>query len=240
MGLKPPTRYITPIVISVELQPYTFITQFCGPTFADVDDRFATPRRCMPSMEIRPNLVVYNTFVGNSSEWQVDVFFFFSQEVCVMGKNMFFSNGDVSANGMTKVALKVPNPQGPFEVEYGRGELPSWFTLLIETCDTTSKLTSLNVKHLIFFSFWTFQMNWTFQVVEHEISSMFTFYRKLMGAMLIDVNHIVVVYGTISPISLPKIPEFCTNILVLFFSPSKRNPLTVGISLWGWRPPGAQ
>lgn len=37
-----------------------------------------------------------------------------------------------------EVALKVPNPQGPFEVEYGRGELPSWFTLLIETCDTTS------------------------------------------------------------------------------------------------------
>ena len=59
-------------------------------------------------------------------------------------------------------------------------------------------------------------MNWTFQVVEHEISSMFTFYRKLMRAMLIDVNHIVVVYGTISPISLPKIPEFVPTSLFCF------------------------
>lgn len=148
--------------------------------------------------------------------------FFFSRRF-VLWKKHFFQQWWCFNKWNDEVALKVPNPQGPFEVEYGRGELPSWFTLLIETCDTTSwadtsKLTSLNDKHLIFFSFWTFQMNWTFQVVEHEISSMLTFYRKLMGAMLIDVNYIVVLYGTISPISLPKIPSSFVPISLFCFS----------------------
>ena len=147
--------------------------------------------------------------------------FFFSQELCVMEKTCFFQQWWCFNKWNDEVALKVPNPQGPFEVEYGRGELPSWFTLLIETCDTTSwadtsKLTSLNVKHLIFSVFGHFKWIGRFKLLKHEISSMLTFYRKLMGAMLIDVNYIVVLYGTISPISLPKIPEFVPISLFCF------------------------
>lgn len=61
------------------------------------------------------------------------MFFFFPRRFVLWKKHVF-----PAMVIFEEVALKVPNPQGPFEVEYGRGELPSWFTLLIETCDTTS------------------------------------------------------------------------------------------------------